>query len=167
MDDRTNPPATAANNRRPLIIAGILLGIGQSGFFDGIVLHQLLQWHHMFSSVKTDTTVAGLELNTLGDGLFHAADWLVTVAGIFCLWRAVKRNDVPLSTQTFFGSILIGAGLFDFVEGIVDHQILGIHHVKPGINELAWDLGFLILGLILALLGWMLVQREVPADTKV
>jgi len=79
----------------------------------------------------------------------------------------VKRKDVPLSTQTFFGSILIGAGLFDFVEGIVDHQILGIHHVKPGINELAWDLGFLALGLILAFLGWMLVQREVPADTKV
>ncbi|MCZ0899245.1 DUF2243 domain-containing protein, partial [Microcoleus sp. HI-ES] len=46
MDDRTNSPVTAANNRRPLIIAGILLGIGQAGFFDGIVLHQLLQWHH-------------------------------------------------------------------------------------------------------------------------
>jgi len=79
----------------------------------------------------------------------------------------VKRKDVPLSTQSFLGSILIGAGLFDFVEGIVDHQILGIHHVKPGINELAWDLGFLAFGLILAFLGWMLVQREVPADTKV
>ena len=62
---------------------------------------------------------------------------------------------------------IICAGLFDFVEGIVDHQILGIHHVKPGINELAWDLGFLALGLILAFLGWMLVQSEVPADTKV
>ncbi|MEG4093377.1 DUF2243 domain-containing protein, partial [Microcoleus sp. Pol12B4] len=68
---------------------------------------------------------------------------------------------------TFLGSILIGAGLFDFVEGIVDHQILGIHHVKPGINELAWDLGFLALGVSLAVLGWMLVHREVPADTKV
>ncbi|WP_293335542.1 DUF2243 domain-containing protein [Microcoleus sp. CAWBG58] len=165
MNDRTNSPATHINNRRPLIIAGILLGIGLSGFFDGIVLHQLFQWHHMFSSVKTDSNVAGLELNTIGDGLFHAADWLVTVAGIFCLWRAVNHKDVPLSTQTFLGSILIGAGLFDFVEGIVDHQILGIHHVKPGINELAWDLGFLAIGLILALLGWMLVQREVVADS--
>ncbi|WP_293157609.1 MULTISPECIES: DUF2243 domain-containing protein [unclassified Microcoleus] len=121
----------------------------------------------MFSSVKTDASVAGLELNTIGDGLFHAADWLVTVAGIFCLWRAVNHKDVLLSTPTFVGSILMGAGLFDFVEGIVDHQILGIHHVKPGINELAWDLGFLAIGLILALLGWMLVQSEVAADTKV
>ena len=26
---------------------GILLGIGPGGFVDGIVLHQILQWHHM------------------------------------------------------------------------------------------------------------------------
>jgi uncharacterized membrane protein len=149
------------NNRQPLIVAGILIGMGQAGFFDGIVLHQLLQWHHMFSSIKTDATVAGLELNTLGDGLFHLADWLITLAGIFCLWRAVKRKDVPLSTPTLFSSILIGAGSFNFIEGIIDHQLLGIHHVKPGVNELAWDLGFLALGVVLAVLGWMLVQREI------
>jgi len=29
-------------------------------------------------------------------------------------------------------------------EGLIDHQILGIHHVKPGPNELAWDFGFLV-----------------------
>ncbi len=30
--------------------AGILLGLGMGGFFDGIVLHQILQWHHMATS---------------------------------------------------------------------------------------------------------------------
>ena len=64
-------------NRRFLIIAGIVLGLGQAGFFDGIVIHQLLQWHHMFTNVETDRTVAGLELNTLGDGLFHLLDYLL------------------------------------------------------------------------------------------
>jgi uncharacterized membrane protein len=29
---------------------GILLGIGLGGFVDGIVLHQILQWHHMLTS---------------------------------------------------------------------------------------------------------------------
>ena len=29
--------------------AGIVLGIGLGGFFDGIVLHQILQWHHMLT----------------------------------------------------------------------------------------------------------------------
>ena len=30
--------------------AGIFLGLGLGGFFDGIVLHQILQWHHMATS---------------------------------------------------------------------------------------------------------------------
>jgi len=50
--------------------AGILLGIGFGGFVDGIVLHQILQWHHMLTSEGSypATTVAGLEANTLADG---------------------------------------------------------------------------------------------------
>jgi hypothetical protein len=31
--------------------AGVFLGLGLGGFFDGIVLHQVLQWHHMVSLV--------------------------------------------------------------------------------------------------------------------
>jgi uncharacterized membrane protein len=54
--------------------------------------------------------------------------------------------------------LLLGAGLFDFIEGIIDHQILGIHHVKPGPNELAWDIGFLALGATLAIIGWILLR---------
>jgi Predicted membrane protein (DUF2243) len=53
--------------------AGILLGVGFGGFFDGIVLHQILQWHHLLTSTGDHpaTTVAGLEDNTLADGFFH------------------------------------------------------------------------------------------------
>jgi uncharacterized membrane protein len=65
-------------NRRAIILPDILLGIGLGGFVDGIVLHQLLQWHHMLTSHGDypATTVAGLEVNTIGDGLFHASTWL-------------------------------------------------------------------------------------------
>lgn len=149
---------------RPLVVAGIVLGIGQTGFFDGIVLHQLLQWHHMFSSVKSDTTVAGLELNTIGDGLFHAFDWLMTLLGIFLLWRAGKRQDVIWSTPAFVGSLLIGGGIFNLVEGLIDHQILGIHHVKPGPNTTAYDIGFLAVGAIMVAVGWVVlsVARQSP-----
>jgi uncharacterized membrane protein len=143
---------------RPIVLAGLVLGIGQAGFFDGIVLHQLLQWHHMFSSVATDTTVAGLELNTLGDGLFHLADWLITLAGIFLLWRAGKQQNVVFSTQIFMGAFVLGFGLFNVTEGIIDHQILGIHHVKSGANELAWDIGFLVINAVIVAIGWLVLQ---------
>ena len=64
---------------------GILLGIGLGGFVDGIVLHQLLQWHHMLISEGSypQTTVAGLETNTLWDGIFHASTWIAVAAGIY------------------------------------------------------------------------------------
>jgi uncharacterized membrane protein len=163
-DLRSNPEIIKLN-RQPLIIAGIVIGIGQGGFFDGIVFHQILQWHHMFTSIETSKTVAGLELNTIGDGLFHAFDWLMTVAGIYLLWRALKLDDVPRSTQTFVGSLLAGAGTFNVVEGIIDHHILKIHHVKPGTNELAWDIGFIFVGLLLIAIGWLLVKRDRLAET--
>lgn len=143
---------------RPLIVAGIILGLGQGGFFDGIIFHQLLQWHHMFSSVETDMTVAGLKLNTLGDGLFHLLDWILTLTGIFLLWRAGKQRDVPWSGRVLGGAMLIGAGLFNLVEGIIDHHILGIHHLRLGPNQLLWDFSFLAVGALLAGIGFRLVR---------
>jgi uncharacterized membrane protein len=86
-------------------------------------------------------------------------DWVLTVSGVALLWRAGGRADVPWSLQTFGGSLLIGAGLFNVVEGVIDHEILGIHHVKPGPNQLAWDLGFLALGALLVVMGWIMLQK--------
>jgi len=149
----------------PLIAAGIMLGLGLGGFVDGILLHQILQWHHMLSSSRPIATVSDVELNMVWDGLFDAATWLFTVIGIALLWRAGAREDVPWSLNTFLGSLLVGAGLFNFVEGLIDHQILGIHHVKPGPNELAWDIGFLASGVILAVAGWLLLQAGKQEST--
>jgi uncharacterized membrane protein len=144
---------------RPLIIAGILLGLGLGGFVDGIVLHQILQWHHMLTSAGYPaTTVAGLEINTLADGLFHLGTYLLTAAGLVCLWRAGQLEDVPWSPRILVGSLLAGAGTFNLVEGIIDHHILGIHHVKSGPHQMAWDLGFLAIGALLVVLGWLLLR---------
>jgi uncharacterized membrane protein len=35
------------------------MGIGFGGFIEGIVLHQILQWHHMLSHEESTKTVAG------------------------------------------------------------------------------------------------------------
>ncbi|BBD59929.1 hypothetical protein NIES2109_27210 [Nostoc sp. HK-01] len=148
------------HQQRPLIVAGIILGLGLSGFIDGILLHQILQWHHMVSTIKPLTNDSNIDLNMVWDGLFHALDFGLTVTGIILLWRAGGRDDVDWSSSTFFGSILIGAGLFDVVEGIIDHQILGIHHVKPGTNQLAWDLGFIVFGALLVFVGWIMLQKS-------
>lgn len=151
-------------NHRPLFLAGILLGLGQGGFFDGIFFHQLLQWHHMFTSIESSNTVAGLELNTLGDGLFHVFDWIMTLAGIVALWIAVKRDNVVLSTSLLIGAFCIGAGLFNVVEGILSHHILQIHHVKPGTHQLTWDLSFIGAGIVSIIVGWFTINRQQTAN---
>lgn len=141
-----------------LIGAGILLGTGMGGFVDGIVLHQILQWHNMLSSVRPPDDLVTMKYNMVWDGLFHAFTWATTAIGLTKLWRAGQRSDVPWSTPTFVGSLFIGWGLFNAIEGLIDHQILGIHHVHPGARQLAWDLGFIASGLIMLGAGWAAVR---------
>jgi uncharacterized membrane protein len=141
-----------------IISAGIMLGTGMGGFVDGIVLHQILQWHNMLSSVRPPVDLVSMKYNMVWDGLFHAFTWLMTAAGLARLWRAGQRADVPWSTSTFVGSLVLGWGLFNTVEGVIDHQILGIHHVHPGSGQLAWDLGFIASGLIMIAIGWAAIR---------
>ena len=148
------------HGRNRLIGAGVFLGLGLGGFFDGIVLHQILQWHHMVSATYPVTSIENFELNTLLDGLFHAATYVFTVIGLYLLWRTLRDNRVLLSGRVLMGALLIGWGLFNVVEGIIDHHILQIHHVRPGENELLWDLAFLAWGLVMLVSGWYLTRTS-------
>lgn len=158
--------------RRRLTIAGILLGLGLGGFFDGILLHQILQWHHMLSNTSEypPNSVAGLEVNTLADGLFHASTYIFTLAGLAVLWDTVLRGPVPWSTRAFAGTLLMGWGLFNVIEGIIDHQLLGIHHVNEKVPQsqwIYWDLGFLAWGAVMLVGGWLMTRGEPAAGTAV
>lgn len=143
---------------RPVVTAGIIAGMGLGGFFDGIVIHQILQWHHMLTVEFPANTVENLQLNTLADGLFHGFTYILTVIGFFLLWRALRRPDVVRSGRVLAGALLVGWGLFNLVEGIVDHHLLQIHHVRPGPNQLFWDLAFLVWGAVMLIGGWALIR---------
>jgi uncharacterized membrane protein len=145
----------------PVAAAGVVLGAGLGGFLDGILLHQILQWHNMLSSRHPPVDLVAMKVNMLWDGLFHAAVWIATAVGVALLWRAGKRDDVAWSGTTLVGAMAGGWGLFNAVEGVIDHQLLGLHHVRPGEHTLAWDLGFLASGLALIAIGALLVRRGV------
>jgi uncharacterized membrane protein len=102
--------------------------------------------------------LVAMKYNMMFDGLFHALTWVMTVVGLALLWRAGARADVPWVGRIFAGALVLGWGLFNFFEGVVDHQILGLHHVRPGPHMLAWDLGFLASGLVFALVGVLLIR---------
>jgi len=159
--------AAAADSTREAVrrprLPGILFGIGLGGFVDGIMLHQILQWHHMLSSEGSypNTTVRGLKDNTLADGLFHAATWIAVAIGIWILWRRTSDWRWAISGRAFVAWMLVGWGLFNLVEGLIDHQILGLHHVREGAgHQTAYDLGFLAFGALLVIGGWLLARSE-------
>jgi uncharacterized membrane protein len=141
--------------RNAIELPGTILGVGLGGFVDGILLHQLLQWHHMLSSTDTDNlgiryypvdTVPGLRMNTLWDGLFHTFTWLAVLIGLGLLYSRVTASRGRIwRSRNLWGWILAGWGLFNLVEG-----------VRTGPGQLWWDLGFLLLGALLVLGGWAL-----------
>jgi uncharacterized membrane protein len=150
--------------RPPTRVSGLLYGLGLGGFVDGIVLHQILQWHHMISATPAapPSTLAGLQANTVADGLFHLATWGCTVAGMVTALAAWRQGRIAPSWSFHFGLVLAGWGIFNLVEGLVDHQLLGVHHVRDDLGgPLSWDLGFLASGVLLILGGWLLHRRGV------
>jgi uncharacterized membrane protein len=148
------------------ISAGLLLGLGLGGFFDGIVFHQVLQWHHMLTSAgHPPDSVESLKLNTLADGLFHASTYALTGIGILILLRASRTAHRRWSGAELGGTVLMGFGTFNLVEGIVDHQILGIHHVNetvPREQWMIWDMAFLVWGALMVAAGLVLLLRAGP-----
>ena len=148
--------------RRRWMWGGVFLGLGLGGFFDGIVIHQILQWHHMVSSEYLPNSVRNLQINTFADGLFHAVTYVFTVLGVFLLWAGTRSQHATWRTPALIGTLLFGWGLFNVVEGLINHQILGVHHVRPGPYQLAYDVAFLIWGAGMLLVGWRLMRR--PAE---
>jgi uncharacterized membrane protein len=156
---RRDPPAPV--QRRFPKAAGIFFGLGLGGFFDGIVLHQLLQWHHMLSSWHPVDTIEGLEFNTLWDGIFHSATYIFVLIGLFLLWRSAHRRHLTWSPRLLIGTMLLGFGLFNAVEGIINHHWLGIHHVNetaPREQWWIWDIAFTLSGLVMILAGGWLTR---------
>jgi uncharacterized membrane protein len=146
-------------NPNRLIVAAVVLGLGLGGFFDGIVLHQILQWHHMVSTSTPPDTLPNLQLNTLGDGMFHAATWVLTVAGVFTLMSSNGARHREGGTRTLIGGMLVGWGLFNTVEGLVDHHLLRLHHVRPGPDEVLYDIGFLVWGIVMLVVGTAVIRQ--------
>lgn len=147
--------------KHPLVRAGIVLGLGFGGFADGIVLHQILGWHHLVCVTAhcQAASIEQLKLQNTQDGFFHLALWAVSLVGMTMLFRAARHAGSEWSGRVLFGSMLTGWGIFQLVEGTVDHHLLGIHHVLPGHPHEFWfDLLFLAVGVVLLVAGACLTR---------
>ena len=145
--------------------SGLLVGSGLGAFFDGILFHQILQWHNMLSNVRPPVDLVSMKYNMLYDGVFHAAAWLLTAIGVVTLLRQAQRGNA-VRGASFGGGALAGWGLFNVIEGLIDHQIFGLHHVHPGPDQLAWDWGFVFTGAVFVALGFGWARRSSLRTTR-
>ena len=151
--------------RNPLVWAGVVLGTGFGGLADGIVLHSILGWHHLICAGASvycqPDSVEQLKLENTQDGYFDLALWLVLLAGTALLFRAARYAGAAARARVLYGSMLAGCVVFNVLEGLIDHQILGIHHVIPGSpHQFLFDMLFLANGAVFFMVGAWLIRSN-------
>lgn len=147
-------------------IGGFLLGISLGGLFDGILLHQVLQWHHLLSLVESQP-VQDLRTQILADGLFHLLMYVIACVGLWLLWSG-RSADASAPPLRLIAITVLGFGIWQFLDVVVFHWIARIHRIRLDVdNPLAWDIGWLIVfGLPAVIAGcWLLARarKEPPS----
>ena len=146
------------------VVWAVVLGVALGGFFDGVLLHQILQWHHLLSLVPG---AGDLARQVLWDGWFHALMYLVAAVGFWGLWRASRRaasEGRPLDGRSLAAGLLAGFGLWHVLDSVLSHWVLGIHRIKlDSPNPLMWDLiWFVAFGLAPLAIAALLWRRTGP-----
>ena len=147
--------------------AGYALGFSLGGFFDGILLHQILQWHHLLSGVEQARH--DVRVLILWDGIFHLLMYVVAFVGLWLLWRGRAEFSGRGADRRLFANALIGFGAWHIVDAILSHWALGIHRIRMDVdNPLVWDLlWFAVFGLVPTAIGWIVRQGRAGGAGRV
>ncbi|WP_051291241.1 DUF2243 domain-containing protein [Pedobacter glucosidilyticus] len=144
----------------PLVATACVLGIGLGGFIDGIVFHQILQWHEMVSAKIVPLDFTSKSVNMFWDGIFNAFTFFITFFGIILLHRLLQHNTLFKHQNLFIGGLLLGWGFFNLIEGILNHHIFKFHSVKDfDVNPQIWNLSFLAFSILIIVLGCFLIYK--------
>lgn len=149
--------ARARPHQSGLPAAAFWLGFALGGFFDGVLLHQILQWHHLLSATGAD-----LPVQILADGLLHAAMYGVALVGLWLLWRARAALQAPGAGRVLAGFALLGFAAWHAVDAVLSHWLLGLHRIRMDVPQpLLWDIGWLLaFGALPAIAGVLLLRRR-------
>lgn len=155
-------PATPLRVISPVRWGTFLLGFALAGFFDGILLHQILQWHHLLSGLES-AGVASIGAQILADGVFHGVMYGVAVGGLCLLFRH-RRAVAQTSGPALVGHALIGFGAWQVLDVVLNHWVLGLHRVRMDTpNPLLWDIAWiLIFGVAVLVAGYIVLMRKPP-----
>lgn len=145
---------------RPLRLGAATLGFAIGGFFDGILLHQVLQWHHLLSGVAGDGDGPSLRFQILSDGLFHVLHYVLAALGLWLLWRGRAALSVPGAARSLGAATLIGFGAWHVLDAVLFHWVLGLHRIRmQAENLLLWDILWLVPFGVAPLIAGLIMDR--------
>ncbi len=149
-------PADAHDRRT--VVSGVLFGCGiAASIIDLFIFHLALQWHHFYDLSTTRVALTA-------DGFFHAIGWFVTVWGLFLLADVRRRTDVDW--RRWAAAVVAGIGLFQLLDGVLDHKVLRIHQIRYGVDLLPYDVTWIGSAVLLLLVGLMMLRRTRPRVTR-
>ncbi|MEE6274238.1 DUF2243 domain-containing protein [Georgenia wangjunii] len=142
------------------LASGAMIGVGVMAAVDEIVFHQVLAWHHFYDRSTSDVAL-------LSDGLLHAAELVLVVAGFF--FYADLRRRRALAPRSALAGLFLGLGGFQLFDGLVNHKVLGLHQVRYGVDLLPYDLAWNLAGGALLVVGLVLLlgsRREAGQEGR-
>ncbi|MBS4172258.1 DUF2243 domain-containing protein [Bacillus sp. FJAT-49736] len=137
-------------------IGAFIFGMGIIGMLDGILLHQIFQFHSVYMYTNRFNQI-------VSDGIFHLFVTIIVFVGGYLLWSS-EREKLTNPNLTFWSGFLFGSGIFNLVEGIVDHHVLGIHHVyyytdRVLFYDLLYD-GFSLILIVVGLFMYLKIKHS-------
>lgn len=137
---------------RVIFWPGFMIGIGLVGTLDEVVLHQLLHWHHLYDRSTP-------EVGLVSDGIFHVASTVLLVLGVYLMFAGRQHGGKPAARRAW-AAVLLGGGAFNLYDGTVQHKLLKLHQVRPGVpTQAPYDVAFIGLSLVLLAGGWWLLRQ--------
>jgi uncharacterized membrane protein len=90
------------------MLVAAMIGVGIMAAIDEIVFHQVLSWHHFYDHSMLDVAL-------LSDGLLHAGELIIIVAGFF-LFADLRRRQA-LAPRSAWAGAFLGLGGFSSPTG--------------------------------------------------
>ncbi|KAA2238029.1 DUF2243 domain-containing protein [Salinarimonas soli] len=139
-----------------------VLGFALGGFVDGILLHQVLQWHHLLSLVPGEA-LRDIRAQILADGAFHVGMYAIAAVGLWMLWRRRGGFSGTGADRRVAAGAAFGFALWQAADTVLFHWLLGIHRIRVDVpNPLLWDIGWVVMfGVPPLLLGlWLRAHAD-------
>lgn len=127
-----------------------MVGVAVMAAVDELIFHQVLGWHSFYDRSTPDVAL-------LSDGLLHAAELVMMVAGVFLLVDLAQRQalHIPSAWAGFF----LGAGGFQLFDGVVSHKLLRLHQIRYDVDLLPYDVAWITAAVVLLAIGAVLLVR--------